>query len=860
MRHFDVPSSPDEAWLAVARFVRARSKDILANWLLTAQGRPVAKDVPASSQLAHVAPLLDWLAELEDSSRDMAALGRLASELAGHRMAEGLEMREVLAQYSILRDCMIRMWGESATPAESWRGMITIHRVFDTAATAAIAQFDTVRDRILDALERVSLERFESSTLNELLQRLMLTFQEIAPAVDVAAILLREGEEFFTNTIVGVDAQVMQSALEHSARMGEGFVGRIAAERRPLAIRNAATDPLVLHPVFKLKGIRAAYGAPLIEGGHLVGVAVIGSYTAWEFPKSDQIIFDVIARKAASAVSYMKSREAVDSERVQLVALLAQMPAGVVLADAASGKMTLYNNQAELIWRRPFRPSMTVDEYTSWPAYRLDGRRLESDEWPLVRAIHQGKVVINQEVEIMRGDGSRGTILVSSAPIRAADARIVGGVSTFMDITEKRLTERQLKATAEHAQRSATFQRTVAEASQRLAEAFEEGDIAGSIIRLALPRLADWCFVHELGEDGQLRLLEFAHVDPMKTVLLRDLLQNRPILGEPGPDTREALKDQKPRIYPDLTEELIREKVVNHEQWEIAHQLGLVSVMILPLVARGRTVGAIRFGSAESRRRFTPDDLMLAEELARRSAFAIDNARLYKKTREAVQQREDLMAIISHDLRNPLSVVLLCARQLAGEEAKPGTGCKQADTILRAASRMQNLVRNLMDFAAIGAGQLLSIERKVIDVEPVIGEVLASFDKPSRDAGIALTREVEADLPQVSSDPDRFIQVLENLVSNALKVARSGGTVTIRAARYDDYIRFSVADTGPGIPTEELPYIFDRYFRGRFKAGKGLGLGLPIAKALVEGHGGRIWAETEPGRGSVFHFTLPQAV
>src|SRR5215470_3166332 len=122
---------------------------------------------------------------------------------------------------------------------------------------------------------------------------------------------------------------------------------------------------------------------------------------------------------------------------------------------------------------------MTVEEYTSWPAYRLDGRRLESDEWPLVRAIHQGKVVINQELEIMRGDGSRDTLLVSSAPIRAADARIVGGVSTFVDITEKHLTERQLKATAEHAQPSATFQRKVAEASQRLAEAFEEGDIAG---------------------------------------------------------------------------------------------------------------------------------------------------------------------------------------------------------------------------------------------------------------------------------------------------------------------------------------------------------------------------------------------
>src|SRR5262249_7344495 len=181
----------------------------------------------------------------------------------------------------------------------------------------------------------------------------------------------------------------------------------------------------------------------------------------------------------------------------------------------------------------------------------------------------------------------------------------------------------------------------------------------------------DWCFVHELGEDGHLHLLEFAHVDPRKTVFLRYLLQNRPILSEPGPDTREALKDQKPRIYPELTEELIRERVVSNERWEIARQLGLVSLMILPLVARGRTVGVIRLGSAESRRRFTPDDLMLAQELARRSAFAIDNARLYKKTRDAVQEREDLMAIISHDLRNPPSVVLLCARQLPGDEAKP---------------------------------------------------------------------------------------------------------------------------------------------------------------------------------------------
>jgi signal transduction histidine kinase len=430
-------------------------------------------------------------------------------------------------------------------------------------------------------------------------------------------------------------------------------------------------------------------------------------------------------------------------------------------------------------------------------------------------------------------------------------------VSTFVDITEKRLTERQLQSTAEQAQRSATFQKTVAEASQQLAEAFKEGDTVASIIRLALPQLADWCSVHELSEDGQLRLVEFAHVDPMKTTFVRDLLQRRPDLGGPGPDMREALKDQKPRIYPDLTEELLREKAVNHEQWKIARELGIVSLMILPLVARGRTVGAIRFGSAESRRRFTPEDLMLAQELARRSAFAIDNARMYKKAQEAVQQREDLMAIISHDLRNPLNVVFLSARQLA-REALPDDG-KHAEIILRAASRMHSILRDLIDFAAISAGRL-SIERKVVDVELVIAELLVQFEKLSRDAGIALARDVEANLPRVFCDRDRLIQILENLVANALKFTPSGGMVKIMGARDDVYIRFSVADTGRGIPKDEIAHIFDPYYRGRDKRGHGLGLGLPIAKALVEGHGGRIWVESEPGRGSVFHFTLPRAV
>jgi PAS domain S-box-containing protein len=1177
MRQFD-PPDPAEGWPSIIEFVRARSSDILATWVLTARNRPAEKDVRESSLIAQVSPLLDWLAQREGSPANMTSLELLAGELARARMTEGVELGDVLAHYAILRDGMMRMWGESAALRESWPGMIAIHRVIDAASAAAIAEYTAVRDRTLEAADHVSLDTFESCTLNELLERLLLTFQQTAPAVDVAAILLRDGDELRLHTIVGIDPKIIQDPRNYTVRIGEGFVGRIAAQKRPLAVRNVATDPLVLHPGIKAIGMRAAYGAPLMEGGDLTGVAVIGSYTAWDFPRWDQIIFDAIARRAASAISYSKSREALESERARLSALLAQMPAGLMLVDA-SGKITLYNNQAELIWRRDFK-AIRTEEY-SWPAYRPDGRRLEREEWPLAQAIHDGELIINQEVEIMRGDGSRGTILVSAAPIRAADTRIIGGVSTFVDITEKRLIERQLKATAEQAQRAENFQRIVAEASLQLADAFKEGTTVSSIIRLALPQLADWCSVHELGDDGRMRLVEFAHVDSMKTSLIRDLLERHPELADPGPETREALKDQKPMIYPDLTEEIRREKSVSKEQSELARELGLVSVMFLPLVARGRTLGAIRFASAESRRRFTPEDLVLAQELARHSAFAIDNARLYEKAREAVQQREDLIAavqeanrhlrsaneeitrsvartreiielapdaffqadlnarytdvnqaacrmlgyerdelvgktifdiipaedalrlkavrdelltpqkadrgewtlirkdgtfmpvevsanilpdgrwqafvrdiserkrieveerfladvgailgstlnyedtlrniaqlavrdladfcsvdvvdqdgtvrrlkvlsrdpskswicdllmrvglnhnkpslvrsvlenrktvlierlsaemvasfaqneeylrafraadpksamavpllahgrlvgvisfvsssrnrlygqadvrvaealalraalsienarlfseaqsaiktredvltVVSHDLGSPLTNIQLAVQLLRGFERIDEKKAREfVDKVQRSTDQMKVLIADLLDFARIQSGTF-SIVASADKLSHVVMPAIDRLRALAEAKGQTLELDLPSSLPEVVIDVHKIAQVVSNLVGNAIKFTPQEGAIRVSARQQDHQIVVSVTDTGPGIPQEHLQKIFDRFWQVPGRKYKGSGLGLSIAKGIVQAHGGAIWAESQLGKGSSFFFTLPLA-
>jgi PAS domain-containing protein len=346
------------------------------------------------------------------------------------------------------------------------------------------------------------------------------------------------------HAVIGIDL-----ACHTTIRIGDGFIGRIAAEKHPVMLHHAAADPLVLHPAVKASGMRAAYGVPLTEEGSVIGVAVIGSRTAWELSHAARGVFDVVARRSAAVISYWKVREAFDREKAQLGALVAQLPAGVVVAEAPSGKLTLHNPQVELIWRRRFIASEFIEQYDAWPGHRANGQRIAPDEWPLTRALRNGETTLNEEVEILRGDGTAGAILLSAAPMRGPDGDVIGGVATMTDITQQRITEQQLKLAVEQAHRAATFQEIVSEASARLAESVEIRATAISIVRLGLPEIADSCAVYELVEDGTLRGVEYATVDPAKTARLRKRLSPSPTVV-PGRLLREVLEDGSPASSP----------------------------------------------------------------------------------------------------------------------------------------------------------------------------------------------------------------------------------------------------------------------------------------------------------------------
>lgn len=252
----------------------------------------------------------------------------------------------------------------------------------------------------------------------------------------------------------------------------------------------------------------------------------------------------------------------------------------------------------------------------------------------------------------------------------------------------------------------------------------------------------------------------------------------------------------------------------------------------------------------------------VVRQLARLVAGAIENMRLYLAAQRASREREDVLAIVSHDLRNPLHTIGLSASLLAElmPESLPPAVLEQSNIIRRAVDRANRLIQDLLDVArAEGGGMTLATTS--IPPREILDEAMDAMRPATEAAGIELTCRIEPDLPNVCADRERMAQVFTNLVSNATRFTPRGGTIAVDATRADDRnaVRFAVRDTGSGIPAENLPHLFDRFWQARTSARTGAGLGLAIVKGIVESHGGSISVTSEPGRGTEFAFTIPAA-
>jgi signal transduction histidine kinase len=230
----------------------------------------------------------------------------------------------------------------------------------------------------------------------------------------------------------------------------------------------------------------------------------------------------------------------------------------------------------------------------------------------------------------------------------------------------------------------------------------------------------------------------------------------------------------------------------------------------------------------------------------------------YAESCRAVRVRNDVLSMVAHDLRDPLHLIGAAASLVRDLPLQKEQVDQQLDIIIRTAERMNRLIQDLLDVSSIEAGKL-ALERRPTRVESVLEEATELLGPAAEKAGIDLRVEGSCPMPVIDADRDRIIQVLGNLIGNALKFTPEGGRITVRAAAEPDlqWVRFSVIDTGVGIPEESMSRLFDRFWQAKSARAAGAGLGLVIAKAITERHGGKITVESELGRGSAFHFTVP---
>jgi len=423
-----------------------------------------------------------------------------------------------------------------------------------------------------------------------------------------------------------------------------------------------------------------------------------------------------------------------------------------------------------------------------------------------------------------------------------------GFLAAVYDITERKNAERD--------------SRFLAEAGGILGQSLDYESTLQSVSALAVPRLADWCFIDLVDSDAEFQRVAVAHADPADAALARRLHNVYAPSSTPYNVSRTFAGGQT--LYRnDVTPELLDTLARDDEHRDALRALGTRAFVSVPMTSRGKTFGVITFCRTKGRTQFDPAEVALAEELTHRAALAVDNALLYREAQEANRAKDEFLANLSHELRTPMTAILGWAHllELGGiEEAEVRVGI---ETIRQSGQAQAKLIDELLDVSRIITGKL-----HLITAPATVPDIVHAAVAAIRPAAEAKRQRLDLEIADSGSedlhvlgDASRLQQVFWNLLSNAVKFTPAGGWIRVRVAREDAGVSVTVSDNGEGIGADLLPHVFERFRQATHSGGRrsGLGLGLAIAKELIELHGGSITVQSAgAGRGSTFAVTLPR--
>lgn len=477
--------------------------------------------------------------------------------------------------------------------------------------------------------------------------------------------------------------------------------------------------------------------------------------------------------------------------------VLLTMPSGEILAANPTMCRMLHRTEEEIC---RLGRSGVVDPDDSRPQRIIEERRRTGSA--------------RGEINLLRADGIKVPVEMSSTIFTDRSGRVLTSMSVH-DLTARKRAELAMSL--------------IAEAGAELARSLERDDILRRLTSLVVPRFADLCIVDVL--DGpQLRRAAVRH---------RDADWGGALAEHSGPS--QVIRSEAP--------ELVAAVADDGGGLELA---GVRSVLRVPMLVAGTPTGVLSLLILDGSRRFVADDVRTAQAIADRLALALENARLYEVAVNAKRVRDDVMAMVTHDLRTPLNAIGLTAMALEAQGGNP-----LASKIQHAVARAGRLIDDLMAVAVIESGTLL-LDRRLEPVDSIVAEV-ADICRPLAEVrAITLRVVVENEGLMAWVDRHRVVQAVSNVVSNAVKFSPDGEQVELVVSRTRADLEIAVHDRGPGIPPDEVPRLFDRFWRGnQVRRGAGAGLGLAISKGCIDAHGGRIDVASRPGRGSTFTLSIP---
>lgn len=426
---------------------------------------------------------------------------------------------------------------------------------------------------------------------------------------------------------------------------------------------------------------------------------------------------------------------------------------------------------------------------------------------------------------------------------RGADGAVVGCRTAFMDVSERK--------------RAAEILQLFGDLALQIGGIKDASFAIDELARMLVPGVADLSIVLLFGAERFEPRVAAAHADPQRRPAVRELERVFPRVPGMEEIVARVASTGRAELMPDLSQTFARargEKKAVARPAPLLAEMSIQSLLVVPLTARARVLGVLALATADSGRRFAEVDLALAEEIGRRASRVVGMAQLYGDALRATQTRDEILALVSHDLGGTAAAIALAAAALL-ERKRDDDGQVQVELIRRSAESMQHMVRDLLDTTLIEMGQL-RISRTQVPVADLAREAIELVRPALEQAGVGIVVDAPAGL-EVLADRERMRQVIVNLVSNALRFSDRGAVIRLGVCEDGDRVQFTLTDEGPGIPAADRERVFEAFWHG--EGSQSTGLGLAIAKRIMDVHGERIWAESSPSGGAALVFTLPRA-